>query len=83
MSWTPNEKLPDPPPPDEQSPFQRAVLETTDGRHVVDVPVPIFKPPADVLIWGQRFFKLHGNQRAGLLEYRECMAWVVGTVEQS
>jgi hypothetical protein len=38
---------------------EKVRLETRDGRHVAVVYVPPFEPAAEMVCWGQRFFRLH------------------------
>lgn len=49
-------------------------LETSDGEHVGHSHVPPFNKPPDVLLWGDRVFKLHEDAKHGAVVYRECFA---------
>lgn len=52
-------------------------LETMDGSHVGWTTVPRFRPCADVLIWGERFFR-YRDVKEGHLLYTEAFAfWCV------
>jgi hypothetical protein len=45
-------------------------LFTRSGEYVTTVTVPPFNPPAEVIVWGQRFFVLtSGTYREGLPYY--------------
>lgn len=48
--------------------MERALLSTRDGHAVIVALIPIFKPKAEGLVWGTRFFRLHSESP---LEYRE------------
>ncbi len=48
-------------------------LETSDGRFVANVEVLPFLTAPDVILWGQRYFKLHLLNPA---TYRECFVAV-------
>ncbi len=54
-------------------------LETEDGRLVAEATRPPFGKPPEVVIWGQRVFKLHEdkNSESHGSVYREVFAWVV------
>jgi len=53
-------------------------LFTKAHEHVVDVEIPPFNEPPDVLIWGERIFKLV-NTTAGFVEpeYTEAFSYWV------
>lgn len=57
-------------------------LETSDGHFVGNTHIPPFNVLPDVLIWGQRTFKLISYEQAnGVALYRECFTfWVVEPV---
>ncbi|HEY9608945.1 hypothetical protein [Allocoleopsis sp.] len=48
-------------------------LETSDGRFVANVEVLPFLSAPDVVLWGERHFKLHQENPA---TYRECFVAV-------
>lgn len=54
--------------------FERIKLVTRDGRFVVKVTIPKFTPPADVILWSERWFCAPEVKR-GFLTYREGMMW--------
>ena len=56
--------------------FEQARLVTRDNGFVAMVAVPLFKPPADVLLWGGRCFVYRDISR-GHITYREAMMWPV------
>jgi len=60
--------------------FVTVTLRTRAGENVFTAQVPKFKPPAEVLVWGQRFFVLDalaGLAGDGELAYREVMAFFI------
>ena len=60
--------------------MERVRLETADGSLVGYTMIPFFNPPADVLYWGVRVFRRHGESGV-MIHYRECLAFaVVGEV---
>lgn len=50
-------------------------LETADGRFVANVEVLPFLSAPDVILWGERHFKLHQDQE-NPATYRECFVAV-------
>jgi hypothetical protein len=54
-----------------------ATLTTAAGEVVGSTQVPDFKPAAEILIWGQRFFRFESLTADGKLTYREGLAWWV------
>lgn len=58
-------------------------LRTRDGGFVARAQVPAFQAPAEVLVWGDRFFQLapmvaaHEEDIPVELQYREVMAFFV------
>ena len=57
--------------------FATVTLRTRAGEDVGTVEVPDFKPPAEVLVWGQRFFTLASLGADGALVYVEAMAFFI------
>lgn len=57
--------------------FERVWLVTRDDQFVADVVVPRFNPPADVLLWGERWFVFRDEDANKLRTYREGMMWPV------
>lgn len=55
--------------------FELVDLQTSHGDFVASVVIPVFRPPADALIWGNRFFVLHSSGEPKT--YAEGMCWTV------
>jgi hypothetical protein len=56
-------------------------LAIRGGGHVADVEIPPFRKMPDVVVWGERFFALHGELSADgdacSHEYREVFVYVI------
>lgn len=53
--------------------MRKIKLETSSGGHVGHSEIPPFTSPPDVLVWGERFFKMYAdNEEDGVWIYREC-----------
>jgi hypothetical protein len=58
--------------------MHRIKLEVRTGEAVgCDPLIPVFNPPADAVLWGERLFVYHREEPDGTRVYREGMAWVV------
>jgi hypothetical protein len=66
----------------EGSMFERVWLVIRDDRFVASVVIPRFNPPADVLLWGERWFVFRDEDANKLRTYREGMMWPVLPQEQ-
>lgn len=64
--------------------FEAVRLVTRDDQFVADVIIPRFNPPADILLWGERWFIFRDEDKYhnGLRFYREGMMWPVLPQEQ-
>jgi len=63
--------------------MERIVLRTRDDKEVATIEVPPFTPPAEVIVWGQRFFVLvAGDPPDATPRYREGMAWFAASLVQ-
>jgi hypothetical protein len=56
---------------------EKAILLNARGQHVCKVPLPPFRVPAQGILWGERFFRIHEMDSDGNLVYREGLLWVV------
>lgn len=56
--------------------FELVKLETRDGHLVGWTTIPNFRPCADTLVWGSRFFRF-GEIFRGYILYREGFAFMV------
>lgn len=56
----------------------KVMLTTRNGDFVSEVALPPFMPPAEIVVWGQRYFVLSNEvQTADELVYREALPWYV------
>jgi hypothetical protein len=58
---------------------ERVRLETREGLFVATAYVPPFQPAAEMLMWGERFFRLHEDPQdpRKLRVYREGLCYAV------
>ena len=56
--------------------FESVRLVNRDNQFVEEVVIPRFNPPADVVLWGSRFF-IYRDDENGQRTYREGMLWPV------
>jgi hypothetical protein len=63
--------------------FQPAKLMAKHGEHVFTATVPMFLEPADVIVFGDRYFKFFSELEDddGTLEYREAHAFHISDAE--
>lgn len=54
--------------------MEQIPLYTRDGAYVCDVYVPPFTPPAEMLVWGQRYFARRADGK-----YYEGLAYWCGS----
>jgi hypothetical protein len=67
-------------PTDRRQQVIKVKLCISSGEHVTDVMIPPFQSMPDIIVWGERFFKMH-QVTPDYAEYREGFAyWVPPTI---